>query len=263
MPTELPIFQVDAFSSRLFGGNPAAVVPLDAWLEDATMQSIALENNLSETAFLAARGDDFDLRWFTPKLEVDLCGHATLASARVVFDHLRPGTSEVCFHTRSGELRVRARGSLLEMDLPAHPPEPCATSPALVAAVGGQPTEVLSSSLYDLVVYASEAEIRTLAPEASALMQLDAKAVIVTAPGEDVDFVSRFFAPRAGVYEDPTTGSAHCVSTPYWARRLGRPRLRARQISARVGDLECEDRGDRVSIAGEAVQYLEGRIRVE
>jgi len=259
----LPLYQVDAFTDHVFGGNPAAVVPLDAWLPDATLLGIAGENNLSETAFLVRRADgEYDLRWFTPALEVDLCGHATLAAAFVVLEHLARGTASVVFHTKSGRLGVARPGKLFEMDFPSQPGVACDPPAGLVDALGGSPREVLQSVHYYLAAYGSEDEVRALRPDAAGLQALDLLGTIATAPGDadDVDFVSRFFAPKAGIYEDPVTGSAHCVTTPYWAERLGKDVLRARQISARVGDLVCTQRGERVSLAGSAVLYLTGEI---
>jgi len=255
----IPIYQVDAFTERPFGGNPAAVCPLEHWLADETLQAIAAENNLSETAFFVPRGEDFELRWFTPTVEVDLCGHATLAAGKVILDRLRSGADSVRFHTKSGELAVKRRGELFELDFPSQPGEPfaCAT---LVEAMGGTPIELFRSVHYDLLAYASEADVRALEPSEAGLLAHDKLGVIATAPGLEVDFVSRFFAPRAGVFEDPVTGSAHCVLTPYWARRLGKNELRARQISHRVGELTCTQDGERVRIAGGAVLYLEGEI---
>ncbi len=260
----LPLYQVDAFTTRPFGGNPAAVCPLPRWLPDATLQGIALENNLSETAFLVERPagvGGFELRWFTPGVEVELCGHATLASALVVFERLRPGSDTVAFETRrSGTLTVTRDGELLVMDFPAQPGAPLEPPAGLVAALGGAPREVRRSVHSDLVAYDTEAEVRALRPDEHGLLAHDALGVIATAPGDQADFVSRFFAPRAGVFEDPVTGSAHCVSTPYWAERLGRERLTARQVSARGGELVCTLRGDRVSIAGHALLVLEGTL---
>ncbi len=263
---EIPIYQIDAFTGRLFAGNPAAVCPLTAWLPDATMQAIAAENNLSETAFFVAAEDGaaedgYELRWFTPTVEVPLCGHATLAAGFVIMTQLRPGAERVRFRTRSGALEVVRRGDLFELDLPASPPRPVETPESLVAALGKVPREVLAAKSY-LAVFADEAEVAALAPDMGAVAALDRDGVIVTAPGREADFVSRYFAPAAGIPEDPVTGSAHCVLTPYWAKRLGRSALRARQISARGGELFCEDRGDRVAVTGRAVCYLEGRIRV-
>jgi len=260
----LPLYQIDAFTSRLFGGNPAAVCPLEAWLDDATLQAIALENNLSETAFLVPEGDGYRLRWFTPALEVDLCGHATLAAAFVVFETLRPGSDEVAFETRSGGLTVRRDRDLLTMDFPAWPAREVQAGEvqeALVRGLGVRPAAVYTTR--DLMaVLETEAQVRTLRPDQTALAAIDALGIIATAPGEEVDFVSRFFAPRAGIPEDPVTGSAHCTLAPYWAARLGKNRLEARQLSARGGELTCEVRGDRVAISGRCVSYLEGTIQL-
>lgn len=245
---KIPIFQVDAFASRPFTGNPAAVCPLDSWLPDETLQNIALENNLSETAFFVRTGDRFALRWFTPEVEVDLCGHATLASAFVLFAELGLPGDRVCFDTRSGELAVTRAGDLLSLDFPARPPSSGGVHPRLIDALGAQPLTVLSARDY-LVVYATEADVRALQPDMQQLSTLDRFAVIVTAPGDSVDFVSRFFAPSKGVPEDPVTGSAHCTLIPYWSKRLGKTLMQARQISRRGGELECEDRGDQIGRA--------------
>ncbi len=258
---KIPLYQVDAFTSSVFGGNPAAVCPLEEWLDDATLQGIALENNLSETAFFIDRGDHFDLRWFTPAAEVDLCGHATLATAYVLFNDLDIGGNEVHFDTRSGRLTVRRDGDRLALDFPARPPEPWPEADAVVGALGRLPTEVLKNVMC-LAVFENEADVRALSPDFARIAALPCDGVIATAPGDSVDFVSRYFAPKHGIPEDPVTGSAHCVLTPYWAKRLGKVRLTARQVSARGGELECEDRGDRVWIAGQAVKYLEGIIEV-
>jgi PhzF family phenazine biosynthesis protein len=255
----IPLYQIDAFTGRLFAGNPAAVCPLEEWLSDAQMQAIAAENNLSETAFFVHRGEAYDLRWFTPTVEVDLCGHATLASAFVVFQYLEPERGEVRFETRSGPLIVRREGELLVMDFPARPPQPCSVPYALEEALGAAPVELWESRDY-MAVFDTEEQVRGLAPDMDALVRVGHFAVIVTAPGREVDFVSRFFAPASGVAEDPVTGSAHCTLAPYWARRVGKTRLHARQVSARGGELFCEHRGERVTIAGRAVRYLEGTI---
>jgi len=259
----LPIYQVDAFTDNLFGGNPAAICPLDAWLPDATMQAIAAENNLSETAFFVREGGDFVLRWFTPTVEVDLCGHATLASGYVVMSFLEPQRHSVSFRTmKAGILVVTRRADMLVMDFPARPAAPTPAPPGLLAALGGKPREVLRARDH-LVVYDSAAEIAELTPDLAALAKVDCWAAIVTAPGEDgIDFVSRFFAPAQGVPEDPVTGSSHTTLTPYWAKRLGKTELEARQLSRRGGALRCALNGDRVSIAGRAVLYLEGHISV-
>ncbi|HTP89480.1 MAG TPA: PhzF family phenazine biosynthesis protein [Bryobacteraceae bacterium] len=256
---QIPLYQVDAFASRPFAGNPAAVCPLEAWLPDAQMQAIALENNLSETAFFVPEGDGYRLRWFTPATEVDLCGHATLASAFVVFQHLAPSLEEVSFQTRSGRLVVRRGGARLTMDFPSRPPVACAPHPLLIPALGVEPKEVVALDDY-CVVYETEEQVRALKPDMTRLREVDRFAVIVTAPGRDCDFVSRFFAPAKGVPEDPVTGRAHCTLIPYWARRLGKKTMFARQVSARGGELWCEDLGDRVLISGHAVEVIQGAI---
>jgi PhzF family phenazine biosynthesis protein len=257
------LYQIDAFADRPFTGNPAAVCPLDTWLPAETMQAIAAENNLSETAFFVPEGDFYRLRWFTPSVEVDLCGHATLASAFVVFRHLEPGRGSVVFQTeKAGALTVGRDGEDLVLDFPARPPRGCPMSDAVAAALGKRPTLLLAARDY-LAVYDRADEIAALRPDFAALAALDRFAVIATAPGRDgVDFVSRFFAPAHGVPEDPVTGSAHCTLIPYWAERLGKSRLEARQLSQRGGRLWCGLQGDRVTIAGRAVLYLEGTITI-
>ncbi len=264
----IPLFQLDAFTDRVFHGNPAAVCPLERWLPDATLLAIAAENNLSETAFLVREGDGFAIRWFTPEVEVDLCGHATLASAHVVLTRLEPSRAEVTFRSPSGPLRVeRGDGGLLRMIFPRRPPEPCPAPADLVAALGRAPSATLKARDY-VAVLASEEEVRAFVPGGAALeamRRLDALGVIVTAPGAPrtgVDFVSRCFYPAAGVGEDPVTGSAHSTLVPYWSARLGRARLEARQVSRRGGALSCEDLGDAVAIAGRVAPYLEGAIEV-
>jgi PhzF family phenazine biosynthesis protein len=255
------LFQVDAFTRRVFAGNPAAVCPLDRWLPDATLQAIAAENNLSETAYFVGAEGEYEIRWFTPASEVDLCGHATLASAHVILRHLAPALAEVRFASRSGPLRVRRTGDRLCLDFPARPPQPCAAPAGMAEALGRSPRELWAARDY-MAVFETEDEVRGLAPDLARLAALDRFAVIVTAPGGEVDFVSRFFAPAQGVPEDPVTGSAHCTLVPYWARRLGRTQLSARQVSARGGELLCELRGDRVEMAGHAADYLEGTIEL-
>jgi PhzF family phenazine biosynthesis protein len=257
----LPLYHVDAFASRVFSGNPAGVVPLASWPDDATLQSIAAENNLSETAFFKGTAGRYDIRWFTPTTEVDLCGHATLASAFVLMTRLSPELGAVEFSSRSGPLRVTREGELFALDFPARPARPVDLTGALQAALGARPIEVWAAR--DLMaVYESEDVVRSLKPDLPMLSAYDTFAVLVTAPGKEADFVSRFFAPRQGIPEDPVTGSAHCTLVPYWARRLGRPKLHALQVSARGGELFCEERGERVSIGGRAVLYLEGTIEV-
>ncbi|WP_443655645.1 PhzF family phenazine biosynthesis protein [Enhygromyxa salina] len=272
-PAGLPMVQVDAFSDERFRGNPAAVVVLDQPLDDATLLAIAAENNLSETAFLLrSHADGLDLatpsrwsiRWFTPTTEVDLCGHATLASAHVVLGQLEPDAERVEFSSRSGLLTVsrdHQAPDRLCMNFPADPPQPCPADGALSHALGATPRELLVAS-YWVAVFDTQAEVRALAPDFAALAKLPPGEVIATAPadGDELDFVSRFFAPGVGIDEDPVTGSAHCILAPYWAARLAKQRLRARQISARGGFIECVMRGDRVELIGRCVGYARGTI---
>lgn len=259
--TTIPLYQIDAFTDRLFAGNPAAVCPLDSWLEDAKMQAIAAENNLAETAFFVPEDGGYHLRWFTPENEVDLCGHATLATAFVLFQCLGVPGDAIRFSTRSGGLTVTRKGELLELNFPALPGDAIAPPVALTDGLGKIPTETYLASHY-MTVFETEADVAALAPDMMALATLHPAGVIATAPGEDVDFVSRFFAPSHGIPEDSVTGSAHCTLIPYWSSRLDRDTLVAHQISARGGTLECQARGDRVGIAGRAVLYLEGKIRI-
>ncbi len=257
-------YQVDAFARRVFEGNPAAVCPLESWLPDATLQAIAMENNLSETAFFVPDGPSFHLRWFTPVAEVDLCGHATLATAHVLFEELGYAGPAIEFMTRSGRLVVERTDGMLVMDFPAQPPVPCAAPAALLDALGAPPVEVLAADDY-VVVFDDETIVRTMAPDMAKLSTLALRGVCVTAPGtpgSGIDFVSRFFAPRYGIPEDPVTGSAHCELAPYWAGRLGKQRLAAYQASARGGDVLCEVRGDRVILSGRAVTFMVGKITV-
>lgn len=257
----IPLYQVDAFTDRRFAGNPAAVCPLETWLPDDTLQAIAAENNLAETAFFVPKGEDYGLRWFTPAVEIDLCGHATLASAFVISTFLSPGRERMRFHTLSGPLVVARTDSLYALDFPARPAKPCDVPPGLGAALGCTPETVLKATAY-LAVLPDEDAVASLTPDLAGVAALDADGLIVTAPGRRVDFVSRYFAPAVGIPEDPVTGAAHCTLAPYWAARLGHSTLTARQISRRGGDLVCEDRGERVIIAGRATLYLEGRIHV-
>ncbi|MBI3783029.1 MAG: PhzF family phenazine biosynthesis protein, partial [Deltaproteobacteria bacterium] len=252
---------VDAFTDRLFGGNPAAVCPLARWLDDATLQAIALENNLSETAFLVRQGDDYELRWFTPTIEVPLCGHATLASGFVVLNILERQRRKIVFHSKSGPLTVERDGDRLAMDFPALPPTPCDPPPGLTDALGTPPQKTLQASLGYLAVLDGADRVRTLQPDMWAMAKIG-RSVIVSAAATEVDFVSRFFAPAAGIPEDPVTGSAHCVLTPYWAERLGKTVLKARQVSRRGGDVWCELRGNRVRLLGQAVLYLNGTFQI-
>lgn len=259
----IPMYQVDAFTDRLFGGNQAAVCPLQAWLPDSTMQQIAKENNLAETAFFIPQGEDYALRWFTPELEIDLCGHATLATAHIIFTQMAEKRSIIRFHTqKAGILTVSREGELYTLDFPSRVPVQAEAPAGLLEALGGpQPKAILKSRDYFLV-YETEADIAALQPDFSALNKIDAIGFIVTAPGDHSDFVSRFFAPQVGINEDPVTGSAHCNLIPYWAEKLNKTRLHAFQISARRGELWCELKGERVLMVGKAVTYLKGEIFV-
>lgn len=259
----LPFYWVDAFSDRPFAGNPAGVVPLAGWLPDAQMQQIAFENGLAETAFFVPLAPGrYHLRWFTPTDEVDLCGHATLASAHVLFEHLGCDAAAVTFESRSGPLHVkRVDGGRIQLDFPSRPPAAKPPPPEIPAGLGATPLEYAEAEA-NLAVFATEAEVRALKPDFATLARLPQYGTIATAPGRDCDFVSRFFAPRVGVPEDPVTGSAHCVLTPYWAARLGKTVMHARQISARGGEVWCELAGERVLIAGHARLYLSGHLHL-
>lgn len=259
---KIALYQVDAFTDRLFRGNPAAVCPLERWLPDRLLQDIAVENNLAETAFFIRKGRGFELRWFTPESEVDLCGHATLASAHVIFEHLRYAGPEIRFATRFvGDLVVRKDGRWLTLDFPAWPPRLLKTAPKdAVLGLGARPQEAYIRRDY-LFVFKRESEVRAIRPDYATLRRLR-RWICVTAPGDRCDFVSRFFCPEGAVPEDPVTGSAHCMLTPYWAKRLGKSRLSARQLSPRGGELRCELRGDRVMISGRAKTYLRGEIAI-
>lgn len=258
----LRLFQVDAFASAVFRGNPAAVVPLESWLPDALLQSIALENNLSETAYFVREGDGFRIRWFTPTVEVDLCGHATLASAYVLFNELEPKRQEVTFASASGPLRVDRDGELIALSFPRREAAAEQMPAQLVAALGGVTPREYLRARKGMAVFDTAAEVLALRPEFSLVAKLPTDGLIVTAPGTDCDFVSRYFAPHAGIDEDPVTGSAHCTLVPYWSRRLGRTRLHARQVSTRGGELFCEDQGQVIRMAGRGVLYLRGEIEV-
>jgi predicted PhzF superfamily epimerase YddE/YHI9 len=260
---EIPIHHIDAFvTTGVFTGNPAAVCPLREWLPDDVMQKIAAENNLSETAFFVGGNGRYQIRWMTPATEIDLCGHATLASAHVVFRELEPGRTEVTFDSKSGPLSVRADRDLLVLDFPSQPAQRRDLDPAVASALGRAPLELWASRDY-LAVFDSEDDVRALSPDMGLLRKLALKAVSVTAPGSGgVDFVSRWFGPAWGIDEDPVTGSSHTWLIPYWSRRLGKKRLHARQVSARGGELVCDDLGDRVAIGGRAASYLEGTIKI-
>jgi PhzF family phenazine biosynthesis protein len=258
-----PIYQVDAFTSRLFAGNPAAVMPMDGFLDGPTLQSIAAENNLAETAFIVRAGDDYQLRWFTPTVEVPLCGHATLASAAVVMERLEPKRHSVVFHSASGPLRVLRKGAGYVMDFPARPSDPVGAPPAVAAALGVVPTEVYAEAFNYLALVESEQVLRALAPDLAAVARLDRSGVIVTAAGDGgYDFVSRYFAPAKGVPEDPVTGSAHCMLAPYWAKKLQKTEFQAFQASQRGGEIVCRLIGDRVELEGCCVFYMQGEVEI-
>ena len=255
----IPLYQVDAFTAEIFSGNPAAVCPLEKWLPEATMQAIAAENNLPETAFFVEKGDVFEIRWFTPAVEVDLCGHATLAAAHVIFNHINYFKPRITFLSASGSLRVEKKDDLLVLDFPARDPEPAEPPALLTEGLGRTPREVFKARDF-LAVFESEADVAAISPDFSSLARLDSLGIIATARGDACDFVSRFFAPRAGIPEDPVTGSAHTELVPFWAKRLKKSTLHAFQVSKRGGELFCEYRGDRVGIGGRAVTFLQGEI---
>lgn len=259
---ELDIYQVDAFASKPFEGNPAAVIPLPEWLPDGTLQSIAMENNLSETVYFVKHGDRYHIRWFTPVTEVNLCGHATLASAFVIFEHIEPDRNCVEFESKSGRLSVERTGKKLSLDFPATPLESCKLPSIFTQAIGKKPTELLMGKNRYLAVYNNQKDISNLSPDFRLLEEIGDYVFIATAPGDEVDFVSRFFAPYYGIDEDPVTGSAHCELTPYWAERLNKNKLSAYQLSKRGGALEVEIDDERVKISGTAVSYLQGKITV-
>lgn len=259
----LSIFQVDAFTDHLFGGNPAAVVPLETWLPDQTMQSIAAENNLAETAFFVKEPQGYHIRWFTPLAEVDLCGHATLATAHVLVHHLNYPEPSIAFSSRSGILRVKHDRGMLTLDFPSDTMTEVEIPEDLAEAVGIRPMKAFRGKTDVMLVYKTQEEIVRMKPNMHLLIQTEARGVIVTAPGKTVDFVSRFFAPQVGVPEDPVTGSAHTSLIPYWSKRTGKKELSARQLSKRMGELTCRFIGDRVEISGWAVTYLQGEIFVD
>ncbi|HEX6982865.1 MAG TPA: PhzF family phenazine biosynthesis protein [Balneolaceae bacterium] len=258
---KLPIYQVDAFAEHIFKGNPAAVCPLDEWLPDEVLQNIAMENNLSETAFFVEQEDGYRLRWFTPAIEVDLCGHATLASAHVLFEHLGYGEEIIRFDSNSGELKVRKNGGRLVMDFPSSELNTVEMPDNLEKALGITVKEVFQATDY-LCILESEGQVHNLNPDFKMMSQIETRGIIVTAPGNEVDFISRFFAPAAGIDEDPVTGSAHTMLTPYWSKELGKTELTGHQVSKRGGILYCKQKGDRVELAGEARIYLKGEIFV-
>jgi len=257
----IPIYQIDAFTGERFRGNPAAVCILQEWLPDKTMQNIAAENNLAETAFVVDKNGNIELRWFTPAIEVDLCGHATLATAFVFKEHLDYRPDEISFKTKSGILKVEFGGNVLSLLFPKREAAKCVPPNLLLQGIDKKPVEVLKSRDY-LVVLENEQDVRSVTPDFSKLKDVDSLGVIVTAAGNDVDFVSRFFAPQAGINEDPVTGSSHTTLIPYWSTRLRKKQMVALQLSARGGKLYCEDLGEKVKISGQAVTYLVGEITV-
>ena len=257
----IPIYQIDAFTDKVFGGNPAAVCPLERWLPDDVLQNIAMENSVAETAFFVPLDEGFEIRWFTPEIEMDLCGHATLATAHVIARHLNYTLPALTFHSQSGILTVTVADEWITLDFPSRKPEPCAAPLIILDAFQVTPAEVLKSRDY-LLVFENEDIIRHMQPNRSLLDQINLASggIIITAPGKQVDFVSRFFTPQASIFEDPVTGSAHCSLIPYWSEKLGKESLLALQVSSRGGKLHCKDCGERVLISGEAVTYLEGHI---
>jgi PhzF family phenazine biosynthesis protein len=259
----LRIFQIDAFTTRRFAGNPAAVVPMHAFPADSVLQAIAAENNLAETAFLLPEGRDYRLRWFTPLVEVPLCGHATLASAAVVMERLEPGRTSVVFNSASGPLPVTRAATAYVLNFPSRPSQPVEEPPGLAEALGAVPSEVLVNSFNYMCLLANARAVRELAPDMAALARMDRPGVIVTAAGDEAyDFISRYFAPAKGIPEDPVTGAAHCMLAPYWAKRLGKMEFRAFQASPRGGEILCRLDGVRVELEGSCVFYLEGEIEI-
>lgn len=259
--TTIPIFQLDAFTDKPFGGNPAAVCPLQEWLPDDVMQSIALENNVSDTAFYVPEGDGFLLRWFTPKIEVDLCGHATLATAWLILNELEPDRASVAFETRSGTLTVSRDGDLLAMDFPVMVAEERPAPAGLAEAIGIEPVKFLKAVM-NMAVLENEAVVRAVNPDFGYIKNMDGMGLIITAPGDQSDCASRYFAPHAGIDEDPVTGSAHCTIVPYWSGVLGKAQIHARQVSGRSGDLYCLLEGDRVVLTGKARTVIKGTFTI-
>jgi PhzF family phenazine biosynthesis protein len=255
---KLKIYIANAFSDKKFGGNPAAVVPLNEWLSDGLMQQIAEQNNLAETAYIIPQGDDYSIRWFTPVVEVDLCGHATLASAHIMFEHLGYSRDQIIFHSKGGLLRVRRNQEKIMLDFPADEPEKIPDLELIDKALGIKSSKVFKSRFDYMVVLESQSYIEALKPDLTLINKLPGRGLIVTAKGDNVDFVSRCFFPQSGIDEDPVTGSAHVVMVPYWAKQIGKNKLSAIQLSSRRGYLDCELAGDRVLISGHAYTYLEG-----
>jgi PhzF family phenazine biosynthesis protein len=258
---QIPIYQTDNFTDRLFSGNPAAVCPLEQWLDDKVMQSIAAENNLSETAFFVKEGSNYRIRWFTPTSEVDLCGHATLASAYVYFKYIKSGENTIKFLSRSGDLIVNQSSDKLSLDFPATVPVKTSLSESLLSTLNFQPLEVLAAQDY-MLVYKNLDQVVQFNPPLKKLKEIELRGLIVTAPGKDCEFVSRFFAPKYGIDEDPVTGSSHCALVPYWSQKLGKKILHAKQLSKRGGELFCEMKKNRVIISGKVVEYMRGTIEL-
>jgi len=261
---KLTLYQADAFTDTLFKGNPAAIIPLETWIGDDLMQKLAMENNLAETAFFAPSENkeaDFDIRWFTPALEINLCGHATLASAYVIFEILKTKKKKVVFASKSGLLTVTKKKERLEMDFPSWPPERVETYPAeLLASLGNPEIAGVYKNREYIVELMNEEAVKNCNPDFSLMKKVD-KMVIITAPGKEVDFVSRFFAPTAGIDEDPVTGSAHSQLIPFWSEKLGKQKMTAKQLSQRGGDVYCEQHGDRVIMGGNCVFYMKGQVK--
>ncbi len=257
----LKIYQVDAFSNKVFGGNPAAVCILDEWMEDELLQKIAEENNLSETAFAVRQGEKWNIRWYTPRTEVDLCGHATLATAFVIFNHTQPDLQKIHFYSdRSGDLYVSREKDLITMDFPKDELHEVENNFVLNQALGRAPTKTFRGKSDYLLIYDSEEDIRHMTPDFNALGKIDARGVIISSPSTEVDFVSRFFGPKVGIDEDPVTGSAHTTLVPYWTKRLNKSEMQAKQLSERGGEIFCEDLEERVKISGQAQLYMIGEI---
>lgn len=259
---KIRLYQVDAFTNRVFAGNPAAVCPLPHWPSDEWMQKVAMENNLAETGFFVRKENRYEIRWFTPTIEVDLCGHATLAAAHVIFNHENYIGDEITFHShRSGILKVRGQGDLLTLDFPTDRFEPVKLSDELIRPFGTAPQEAYKGKTDYMLVFGQESQIKSLSPDLPGIARIkDCRGIIVTAPGDQCDFVSRFFAPQSGIDEDPVTGSAHTTLTPYWTHRLGKKTLTAVQLSARQGHLRCELHQDRTLIGGQARTFMIGEI---
>ena len=257
---KIKLYQIDAFTDQVFSGNPAAVCPLEGWLDDGTLQHIASENNLAETAYFVKAKDGYHIRWFTPVAEVDLCGHATLAAAYVIFNFSDYASDSISFQSKSGVLTVTRSLEWYTLNFPADKVQAIALTPELIACIGKKPSEAYQGLSDAMLVFSGRQMIEQAIPDFSKIARLKARGLIITAPGTDTDFVSRFFAPQFGINEDPVTGSAHTTLTPYWSKRLGKPELTARQISGRGGFLKCKLVDDRVEMSGQGAFYMEGEI---